>query len=362
MKEISRRLMVGVVCVSVAVMMFATSVAGQAEQEQEGEQNQLETWERAELESLVEVVRAALLGQLTPTEDPFELTPDFLKGTGGNTYVPFTVEIDPAKVGEGTVAVYIFVAAHQEPSTASEPEPEPEPEEPQLPPSVFEAAYFIDVSAQRSEGEQVQVSRSFTAQGGDYDIYIAIRDSKGAPAVEGEEPEAASVMMLKDEVSVPNLWTTDLRTSSVIVAKAVEPLSQPLTPEEQVENPYTLGTTRITPKISRSFSKQEELSLLMLVYNPRLTAEQKPDVTVEYNFHQRTDSGEEFFNKTNPQQFNAQTLPPGFDLAQGHQVVAGQAVPLAAFPPGDYRVEIIVTDNAAGTSLTREVNFTVRET
>ena len=356
MEKISRRLMVGAVCVTVGMMMLATPMAGHAEQEQEGEQNELEPWERAELESLVEVVRAALLGQLSPTEDPFGLTPDFLKGTDGNTYVPFTVEIDPAKVGGSTVGVYIFVAAHQDPSTASE----TETEEPQLPESIFEDAYFVDVSAQRSEGELIHVSRAFTAPGGDYDIYIAIRDSKGATA-EGEEPEATTIMMLRDEISVPNLWTTELRTSSVIVAKAVEPLSQPLTPEEQVDSPYTLGTTRITPKIGRSFSKQDELSLLMLVYNPRLTSEQKPDVTVEYSFHQRTDSGEEFFNKTNPQQFNAQTLPPGFDLTQGHQVIAGQAVPLTGFPPGDYRVEITVTDNAAGTSLTREVSFTVQE-
>ena len=356
MKEICHRLMIGVVCVTVAVTIFATPAAGQDEQETE-EQNQLEAWERAELESLVEVVRAALLGQLTPTEDPFSLDPDYMKGTDGNTYVPFTVNIDPAKVGESTLAVYVFVTVHQEPSTASE----SETEEPQLPPSVFEGAYFVDVADQRGGGEQVHVSRAFTAPGGDYDVYIAIRDSKAAPAG-GEEPEAATVMMLKDEVSVPNLWTTDLRTSSVIVAAAVEPLSQPLSPEEQEENPYTLGTTRITPKIGLSFGKQDELSLLMLVYNPRLTSEQKPDVTVEYEFHQRTDDGEEFFNKTNPQQFNAQTLPPGFDLAQGHQIVAGQAVPLSGFPPGDYRVEITVTDNAAETTLTREVNFTVLET
>ena len=65
------------------------------------------------------------------------------------------------------------------------------------------------------------------------------------------------------------------------------------------------------------------------------------------------------FNKTPPQAFNAQSLPPNFDPSAGHQIVAGQAVPLASFPEGDFRLEIKVTDNKTSKSLTREVLFSV---
>ena len=41
---------------------------------------------------------------------------------------------------------------------------------------------------------------------------------------------------------------------------------------------------------------------------------------------------------------NATTLPPAFDMSLGHQLQTGQAVPLASFPAGDYRLEIKVTD------------------
>ena len=68
---------------------------------------------------------------------------------------------------------------------------------------------------------------------------------------------------------------------------------------------------------------------------------------------------EKFFNKTNPQALNAQTLPPQFDFAAGHQLQSGQAVPLASFPEGDYRLEIKVTDKLASKTLTRDVNFSV---
>ena len=52
-------------------------------------------------------------------------------------------------------------------------------------------------------------------------------------------------------------------------------------------------------------------------------------------------------------------MPPAFDLSMGHQLQTGQAVPLAQFPEGDYRLEIKVTDKLANKTVTRDVNFSV---
>ena len=38
------------------------------------------------------------------------------------------------------------------------------------------------------------------------------------------------------------------------------------------------------------------------------------------------DDGDEFFNRTDPQVMNNQTLPPGFDVTQGFQLVTGQNI------------------------------------
>jgi hypothetical protein len=116
----------------------------------------------------------------------------------------------------------------------------------------------------------------------------------------------------------------------------------------------------IVPTFETKFTKKAELSTFMLIYNPKVDKDNKPDVSVEYNFYQKpTGQPEKFFNKTNPQNLNAQTLPPQFDLAAGHQLQSGQAVPLASFPEGDYRLEIKVTDKLANKTLTREINFTI---
>ena len=92
----------------------------------------------------------------------------------------------------------------------------------------------------------------------------------------------------------------------------------------------------IVPAFETKFTKKAELSTFMLIYNPKVDSANKPDVSVEYNFYQKqAGQPEKFFNKTNPQNLNAQTLPPQFDFAAGHQLQSGQAVPLASFPEGD---------------------------
>jgi hypothetical protein len=206
-----------------------------------------------------------------------------------------------------------------------------------------------------SESVAHRIRRAFAVPGGEYDVYVAVKETSSS-----EDTEApATVMMLKQGLTVPDFWGSELATSTVIMAQQVEPLAAPLSPDEQIANPYTLGTTRIVPVEDSIFASSDELSLVFLVYNPRLDADNKPDVTVEYSFHRRTSAGEEYFNKTNPQHFNAETLPASFDVSAGHQLVAGQAVPLSLFPEGDYRLEIAVKDNASGGSLIRDVVFTV---
>ncbi len=45
--------------------------------------------------------------------------------------------------------------------------------------------------------------------------------------------------------------------------------------------------------------------------------------------------------------------------AAGHQIIAGQSVPLASFAEGEFRLEITVTDNVAKKSIKRDVVFSV---
>jgi len=172
---------------------------------------------------------------------------------------------------------------------------------------------------------------------------------------------APKVAIIKQTVTVPDLWTPDLTTSSVIAASHIEPLSAPLSPNEQLERPYAaLGSMEITPSLDSKFTTKDELSIFFLIYNAKTDAMNKPDVSVEYNFYSKpAGAPEKFFNKTAAQSLNASTLPKEFDMSLGHQLSTGQGVQLTSFPAGDYRLEVKVTDKLSGKSITRDLNFTV---
>jgi hypothetical protein len=165
--------------------------------------------------------------------------------------------------------------------------------------------------------------------------------------------------VFRRDLSVPNFNTPELTTSSVILASSVEPIAQQLNPAEQEANPYVFGPMRIMPVRDGRFAKSSELNVIFWIYGAGSAPDGKPNVTVEYNFHQRLAGGEKYFNKTAPQDLNAQTLPPEFSVAAGHQLPGSLAVGLGPFPVGDYRLEIKVTDKVTNKVVTQNVNFTV---
>ena len=295
---------------------------------------------------------------------------DFLKAQSNKEFVPFTVSIDPSKVSAGTISFYWRVVAKggAPPEAAAQPgkkdDKKDKDKDKDKPKSEYawEDVSFIPVTAGQTP---LRIVRSFMVSAGDYDVYVVAKEPTPEKAPKNSPPPKASV--LKQTVTVPDFWNTELNTSSLIVAQRIDPLPAPLTPEQLRERPYgALGQMEIIPVYGDlKFAKKAELSTFMLVYNPKTDSANKPDISIDYVFCQTAaggdppKAGEKFFNKTNAQNFNAQTLPPQFDLAAGYQIQTGQAVPLASFPEGQYRLEIKVTDKIANKSLIRDVNFTV---
>lgn len=336
------------VCVLLAAVSWTPLLVAQNDN-----QPKLTDAQRKEIQAIDEMIAGVTASQPGPNDLSLKwIREDALMRVPENRqYVPFIVSIDPAAVTEKELVVYWRVVAK-----AGEAEPDQDKRDNQNQ-SGSRFAYEDMNSARVESGQSGSqtISRSFAVPPGEYDVHVVIKE----PTSTRRNAPAPKTSYLTHTVTVPDFWNGDLTTSSVIVAKSIEPLAAPLTPQQQAERPYALGSLEILPADDDSFTKAEELQTFMLIYNAKMNAQNKPDVAVEYNFYVKEGGAEKYFNKTNPQELNASTLPPEFDMALGHQLQSGQAVPLASFPEGEYRLEIKVTDKVANASMTREVNFTV---
>lgn len=318
---------------------------------------------KKDAQALSKLADAALAARGGPND--FNVTwvnEDFLKGPTDKEFVPFNITLDPTKATTEKLTFYWRVVPTPTAAPAADAGKKNDKEQAK---PVWEGATVVPVAGAKNP---LRVSRSFVAPAGRYDVYVVAKELPGEKAPKNF---AAKTVVLKQTVNVPEFWNSDLTTSSVILADRIDPLAAPLSQEQLVERPYAaLGVLEVVPTASSKLSKKSELSVFFLIYNPKADSAQKPDINVEYNFCQVAPdnkpepdepckAGEKFYNKTTPQVMNAQTLPPAFDLSMGHQLQTGQAVPLAGFPEGDYRLEIKVTDKLANKSVIRDVNFSV---
>ena len=336
-----------------------------AQQQRQQVDKKVEKAQEFDVQSAVNAANAAMAGQ--PAADfTMSFKSDSLKAQEGKTYVPFTVSFEQAQAPAGK-ALTMFVRVVNKALAAAAPAADAKKDSKDAkgkiphPEYVYQDASFITLTPPATPAEPYRISRAFAVAAGDYDVYVTLQERLPVETKDREKVRT-KVGVLKQSMTVPNYWAGELATSSIILADKVEPLSQPLTPREQIEQPYTFGQTKIVPATKNTFTKTSELSVVFLVYNTGLDAEKKPDVTVDYSFYQKVataENGEKFFNKTNPQVFSAKTLPPQFDPALGHQLVAGQSLPLGSFPDGEYRLEIKISDNLSGKTITHKVQFFV---
>jgi hypothetical protein len=308
------------------------------------QEKKLNDTQKKDFQAIVKMVDGPATGQPASNEIGLAwVQNDLLKAQGNMQFVPFTVSVDTSKLATKTMSLYWRVVSKAPPAEGDK--------------KKKKGYAYEDLATVPLEGATgvFNVSRSFTVPGGPYELIIVAKDA----ASKEKNAPAPKIAMIRQALDVPDLWNGEFATSTLIVAKAIEQLSAPLTPDQQADRPYAMGPVEIIPALTSKFTKQSDLSTFMLIYNAQVDGTNKPDVTVEYNFYVKQAGAEKFFNKTTPQALNGQTLPAGFDFALGHQLQTGQQIPLGSFPEGDYRLEIKVTDKLSSKALTRELNFTV---
>jgi hypothetical protein len=352
--NIRRVLTVAVVCVALA----GVSVLAQQNNPQQNrrDQEKRSQQEQRDIQALVQLVDAVASGkQPAPTDIPVSWSANhFVKGVGDATYIPYTINVDGTKLAAPGVAVYVRAVAKGAPAPA---QPAPQQnnrnqEQAAAPVYPWDDIQFMTVPAGG------KVSRALMLKAGEYDLFVAIKEQ--TPAQPPRNAPPAKSGLLRHTLTVPDYNGPDISISTPIVADSVMPLTAPLSAEDQRANPYTFGgTLQVVPAADATLKTSDDFQLLFWIYGLQHN-NGVPDVTIEYNFHHKTAEGEKFFNKTQPQVINQSTLPPGFSIVAGHQVLGFLGVPLKSFPAGEYRTEIKITDKISGKTLTHNATFNVQ--
>jgi len=332
-----------VLAASASVPAYAQDKKPDAEQQQ---QRKLSNDERREYIALNELVDAVAAGkQPAPADIKLKFQNHFLKSSK-NVYVPYVLEISGGTFSSYPVAMYVRAVSKD---AAAAPAPAAKGVETTWP---FADVYFLTEKNLTTTGDVSELGRALELPPGEYTLYVAMRERQ--PKDRKQQPKS---VVLAQPLTVPDM-NTGLTTSSVILAKSLDPAPEQLTGQQQLEQPFTISGYRIVPSFGAPIPQSGELMFVFFIYNEGVAASGKPDLDVEYLFYRASE--DKAFTKLATQSFNATTLPGQFDLNQGHQVFVGQGIPVKdAFKPGDYRLEIKVTDKTNGQTVTRNVPFTV---
>ena len=295
--------------------------------------------EQVDIDTLVTAVDSVAGDRVTAPSD-IGVTWDsshFFRAPDGSTYMPFTVVVDKSKITTPTAALYVRVGNK---GAVAAPPKDKDKNAPIQPWEKFDFAAI---------GPEGKLSRYIQVKPGDYDLFVAVKD-KGT-VEKADKNYMPKVGVLKKDLTVPDFNKPELLTSSMLLSTAIQPAAGGQTAED---DPYIFGQMQIVPSKDGKYKKTDTLSVVYWVYGASGDPAGKPDLTIENSFNQKTADGEKFFNKTQPQALNASSP---YNVAMG--VPNFLEVPLVSFAPGDYRLEIKITDKPSGKIVTQNVNFTV---
>jgi GWxTD domain-containing protein len=160
-----------------------------------------------------------------------------------------------------------------------------------------------------------------------------------------EDRVSKKIAAYRKEVLIPDLSGDDLALSSITLAAEMEPLEARMS----AGKPYHMGRFRIIPQPNNIFTKRQELNIYFQVYGPGIDPEdQQQHLDVLYRFRNRATDGT-FADMGS------------YQIQDSRAQVQGYAVPLEQWPAGEYQVTITVFDRVAGTPVSGDAQFVIRD-
>jgi GWxTD domain-containing protein len=180
-----------------------------------------------------------------------------------------------------------------------------------------------------------------------YQKVIPLRPSLYKIDIVVKDMNSGNVGVVNHALPVPRYPDEKLTLSSLILADRVETVP----PSQVGTGPFILGANKVRPSVDSEFlrSRDKDLNLWFQIYNLKLDeATKKPSATVEM-----------VFTKNNQEVKKIVEQAAEFSNAAAQMTII-KSLPLSDFEPGQYSVQIKVTDNLTKDVIASKDNFTVR--
>jgi GWxTD domain-containing protein len=156
-----------------------------------------------------------------------------------------------------------------------------------------------------------------------------------------------NVGVVNTRLAVPRFEDDSLSSSTLILADQIQRVSS----HDIGLGQFVLGDVKVRPRIDTTFNASDQMGVFLQVYNLKVDDKtHKADASVEYRVTK--DKGTDPVLK--------------FDIGQdklpehGEELTLENIITLGSLAPGNYKLEVAVTDNLSKKTITPTTNFTVR--
>ena len=258
---------------------------------------------------------------------PFEMRSDFIRITDETILVPITVAIKKKDVtfkfdnGIHRSTVNIFGRVTTMTGRIVQ---------------TFEDVISLDVPPSLFEQTLEQPSvyqKALPLRPGLYKLHLVLKDLN-----------SGNIGTLETRLAVPRFDEEQLSHSSLILADRIERVATKNVGSGQ----FVIGDTKVRPVVGEIFSPTDRMGIYLQVYNLSVSEQtHKPDVVIEYAISK---GGETVFNFTEDTDQLARV---------GQQITLEKILPLGNFEPGEYTLDIKVTDRVRQQTISPSASFRV---
>jgi len=272
---------------------------------------------------LDEIVRTRISFNLLP----FEMRTDFLRITDETILVPITIAVKKKdvtfKFDNGIHRSTVNVFGRITTMTGRIVQTFEDVISLDVPPSLFEQTL-----------EQPSVyQKALPLRPGLYKLNIVLKDLN-----------SGNVGTLETRLAVPRFDEEQLAHSSLILADRIERVATKNVGSGQ----FVIGDTKVRPMVGEAFSPTDKMGIYLQVYNLSVNEEtHKPDVLIEYAILK---GDQAVFNYTETSEQLARA---------GQQITLEKILPLGNFEPGEYKLDIKVTDRVRQQTISPSASFRV---